>query len=96
MRLKNINKKKNVICKLRQIAKIKYNKKTLNDFIKKNLNMNFIQSIFFLYSTLIFFVKKQNKLLYFCINFCSLNYITKKNCYPLLLIFNLFNSFYKA
>jgi len=67
---------------------------TLKKFIKKNLNIGFIQLISFFYSILVLFVKKKDKSLYLCINFCSLNYITKKNYY--LLISDLQNSHCKA
>ena len=42
---------------------------------------------------LVLFVKKKDSLLCLCINFYSLNYISKKDCY---LISNLLNSSYKA
>ena len=66
------------------------NKKLWKNLLRKIL----IQSISSLYSVLILFIKKKDSSLYFCIDFCSLNYISKKDCY--LLISNLLNSFYKA
>ena len=49
-----------------------------------------------LYKVSILFVKKKDGSLCLCVNFCSLNHITKKNCYPLLLISNLLDSPYKV
>ena len=45
---------------------------------------------------LVLFIKKKDSLLCLCVNFHSLNYISKKDCYLLLLISNLLNSSYKA
>ena len=44
----------------------------------------------------ILFIKKKDGSLHLCVDFCSLNQISKKNCYPLLLISNLLDSPYKA
>ena len=68
----------------------------LKDFIEQNLNICFIQSTFFPYNTLVLFIKKKDGLLYLCVNFYGLNHISKKNCYPLLLISNLLDSPCKA
>ena len=68
----------------------------LKEFIKKNLNMGFIWPISFLHSVPVLFVKKKNGSLCLYVNFCSLNHIFKKNCYPLLLIYNLLDSPCKA
>jgi len=38
----------------------------------------------------------EDELLHFYVNFYSLNCITKKNCYPLLLISDLLSLLYKA
>ena len=70
--------------------------KTLKKFIEKNLNTGFIQLTSFLYGTLVLFIKKKDGSLYFCIDFCSLNHIYKKDYYPLLLIFDLLDSPCKA
>jgi len=61
----------------------------LKKFIEKNLNMDFIQPISSPHSALVLFIKKKDGSLCLCIDFCSLNHISKKNCYPLLLISNL-------
>ena len=53
--------------------------------------MGFVQPTSSLHGILVLFIKKKDSLLCLCINFCSLNYISKKNQYPLLLISNLLN-----
>ena len=58
--------------------------------------MDFIQPTSSLHSALVLFIKKKDGSLCLYINFCSLNHISKKNCYPLLLISDLLNSSYKA
>ena len=58
--------------------------------------MSFIQPTSSLYSILALFIKKKDGLLCLCIDFCSLNYISKKNCYLLLLISDLLDSSCKA
>ena len=68
----------------------------LKEFIEENLNMDFIRPTSSLYSTLVLFVKKKDSSLYLCINFHSLNCISKKDCYLLLLISNLLDSPCKA
>ena len=45
---------------------------------------------------LVLFVKNKDGLLYLCTDFCSLNYISKKNCYLLLLISDLLDLSRKA
>ena len=44
----------------------------------------------------VLFIKKKDDSLHLCINFHSLNYISKKDHYPLLLISDLLDSSYKA
>ena len=68
----------------------------LKKFIEENLNMSFIWQISFLHSVPVLFVKKKDGSLRLCINFCSLNHISKKDHYPLLLISNLLDSPHKA
>jgi len=68
----------------------------LKKFIEENFNMGFIQPTSSLYDALVLFVKKKNGLLRLYINFHSLNCISKKNRYPLLLISNLLDSPCKA
>ena len=66
------------------------------EFIEENLNMGFIQPTSSLYSTLVLFVKKKDSSLHLYINFCSLNCISKKDYYLLLLISDLLDSPRKA
>ena len=68
----------------------------LKEFIEENLNTGFIQPISSPHSALVLFIKKKDGSLCLCINFHGLNYISKKNCYPLPLISNLLDSPYKA
>ena len=64
----------------------------LKEFIEENLNMGFIQPTLSPYGIPILFIKKKDGSLHLCINFCGLNCISKKNCYPLLLISDLLDS----
>jgi len=73
-----------------------FKQKALKKFIEKNLKMDFIWLTSSLYSTPVLFVKNKDGSLHLCVNFCSLNCISKKNHYLLLLIFNLLDSFCKA
>ena len=68
----------------------------LKKFIEENLNMDFIQLTSSLHGTLVLFIKKKNGSLCLCVDFRGLNHISKKNCYPPLLISNLLNSHCKA
>jgi len=68
----------------------------LKEFIEQNLNMGFIQPTLSLYNVSILFVKKKNGSLHLCVDFCSLNHISKKYHYPLPLISNLLDSPHKA
>ena len=70
--------------------------KALKEFIKENLNMYFIWPTSSLYGILVLFIKKKNGSLCLYVDFCGLNSISKKDCYPLLLISNLLNSPCKA
>jgi hypothetical protein len=58
----------------------------LKDYIEENLAKNFIQHSKFPASAPILFVKKKDRSLRMCIDYCGLNKITVKNCYPLPLI----------
>jgi len=69
---------------------------TLKKFIEKNLNMDFIQPISSLYGTLVLFIKKKDSSLYLCVDFHSLNHISKKDHYLLPLISNILSSPHKA
>ena len=68
----------------------------LKKFIKENLNMDFIQLTSSLHSAPVLFVKKKDSLLCLCVDFHSLNYISKKDCYLLSLISDLLDSPRKA
>ena len=68
----------------------------LKEFIEKNLNMGFILPTSSLYSALVLFIKKKDNSLCLYVNFHSLNHISKKDFYLLLLISNLLDSPRKA
>ena len=68
----------------------------LKEFIEENLNMGFIWPTSSLHGTLVLFVKKKDSSLCLCVDFCSLNRISKKDYYPLLLISDLLDSPRKA
>jgi len=68
----------------------------LKEFIEENLNMSFIQPTSSLHSVPVLFVKKKDGSLHLCVNFHSLNHISKKDCYPLPLISDLLDSSHKA
>ena len=68
----------------------------LKEFIEKNINMDFIWPTLSPYSTLVLFIKKKDSSLHLCVNLHSLNYISKKDYYPLLLISNLLDLSCKA
>ena len=68
----------------------------LKEFIEENLNMGFIWPILSLHSAPVLFVKKKDSSLCLCVDFHSLNYIFKMNCYLLPLISNLLDSSCKA
>ena len=68
----------------------------LKEFIKENLNIDFIQPTSSLHGVPVLFIKKKDGSLHLCVNFHSLNHISKKNHYLLPLISNLLDSPYKA
>jgi len=68
----------------------------LKEFIEENLNTDFIRPTSSLHGVLVLFVKKKDGLLCLCVDFCSLNCISKKDRYPLLLITDLLDSPHKA
>jgi len=68
----------------------------LKEFIEENLNTGFIQPISSPHSALVLFVKKKDGSLHLCVDFCGLNHISKKDCYPLPLISDLLDSPCKA
>ena len=71
-------------------------KKALKEFIEVFLNTGFIQPTFSLHGILVLFIKKKDGSLCLCINFHSLNHISKKDCYLLPLISDLLDLSYKA
>jgi len=70
--------------------------KALKRFIEENLNTGFIQPTSSPHSALLLFVKKKDGSLCLCVDFCSLNHISKKDCYSLPLISDLLDSPCKA
>jgi len=73
-----------------------FEQEALKKFIKKNLSTGFIQPTSSPHSIPVLFVKKKDDLLCLCVKFCSLNHISKKDHYPLLLISDLLDSSHKA
>ena len=69
---------------------------TLKEFIKENLNTGFIWPILSPHGALVLFIKKKDGSLCLCVDFCSLNCISTKNCYLLPLISDLLDSPHKA
>ena len=69
---------------------------TLCKFIDEHLKSSFICPTNSPYRAPILFIKKKNGQLWLCIDFCGLNQITKKDCYPLLLITDLLDAPRKA
>jgi len=69
----------------------------LQQFLDENLhNSSFVRPSNSSHSAPILFVKKKDGSLRLCINFWGLNKISKKDCYPLLLISDLLDSPGKA
>ena len=68
----------------------------LKEFIEENLNTGFIWPTSSLHDALVLFVEKKDGSLRLCVDFHGLNHISKKDCYPLLLISDLLDSPYKA
>ena len=62
---------------------------SLKEFIEKNFNMGFIRPTSSPHDAPVLFVKKKDGSLRLCVNFRSLNCISKKDFYPLLLISDL-------
>ena len=69
---------------------------TLHEFIDEHLKSGIIHPISSSYGAPILFVKKKNGQLWLCIDFCGLNWIMKKDHYPLLLITDLLDAPWKA
>ena len=74
----------------------KFEQKTLKEFIDKNLTNGFIRSTLSPHRAPVLFIKKKDGSLQLCVDFRGLNRITKKNQYPLPLIFDLLDSSCKA
>ena len=70
--------------------------KSLQEFLDEYLAMDFICPSCSPGRALVLFVHKKDGSLCFCVDFCSLNKIMKKDCYPLPHISNLLNSPCKA
>ena len=68
----------------------------LKEFIEENLNIGFIWPTSSPHSAPVLFVKKKDSSLHLCVDFHSLNCISKKDCYPLPLISDLLDSPRKA
>jgi hypothetical protein len=68
----------------------------LKGYIKENLAKNFIRHSKSSTSVPIFFVKKNDRSLRMCVDYCGLNKITMKNRYSLQLIFGLLNQLGQA
>ena len=69
---------------------------TLWEFIDKHLNIGFIRPSYSSHRAPILFVKKKDGSLRLCVDFQSLNKVTKKDCYPLPLIMDLLDAPWKA
>ena len=65
---------------------------TLWEFIDEHLAAGFVWPSQSPHGTPVLFTKKKDGGLHLCINFCGLNEITKKDCYPLPLIMDLLDS----
>ena len=61
----------------------------LQEYLKENLQKEFIRELQLSVKYLILFVLKTDKILRLCVNYCTLNNITIKNSYLLLLILEL-------
>ena len=59
---------------------------SLREFIDKHLCIGFIQPSNSPHRAPVLFIHKKDGSLWLCIDFCSLNKITKKDCYPLPII----------
>ena len=58
----------------------------IKEYLEKNLKKEFISSSSTLYALSVLFVVKLNKSLRFCVNYCKLNVVTKRNQYLISLI----------
>ena len=69
---------------------------TLHTFIEEHVNIGFICPSKSLHGALVLFIKKKDGSLQLCVNYCGLNHITKKDCYPLPLLTDLLDTPKKA
>jgi len=74
----------------------KFEQETLKEFIDENLTNRFIRSTSSPHRAPVLFVKKKDRSLWLCVDFCGLNRIMKKDRYPLPLISDLLDSLCKA
>src|SRR5258707_9105995 len=64
----------------------------LREFLEENIQNGFICPSKSLWGSPVLFVKKKDGSLCLCVDFCTLNRVTEKDCYPLPLIPDLLNS----
>jgi len=69
---------------------------TLCAFIEEHVNIGFIRPSKSPHGTPILFIKKKDGSLQLCVDYCSLNCITRKDCYPLPLLTDLLDAPKKA
>ena len=69
---------------------------TLQEFFDDHIATGFIRPSQSLHRAPVLFAKKKDGSLHLCVDFCRLNKITKKDCYPLSLIANLLDTPGKA
>ena len=69
---------------------------TLCTFIEEHVNIGFICPSKSLHGALVLFIKKKDSSLWLCVDYHSLNCITKKDCYPLPLLTDLLDAPKKA
>ena len=74
----------------------KFKQEVLKEFINENMTNGFIHLTSSPHRVPVLFVKKKDRSLWLCINFCRLNRITKKDRYLLPLISDLLDSPWKA
>ena len=65
---------------------------TLCTFVEEHVNLGFIQPSKSPHSILILFVKKKDSSLWLCVDYCGLNWISKKDHYPLPLLSDLLDA----
>lgn len=79
------------ICSLSQAELL-----ALCKFVNENLNTGFICLSKSAHRVPVLFVKKKDSSLWLCVDYCRLNWISQKDCYPLLLITNLLDTSQKG